>query len=160
LDDHFLSGGILGPGFELADADAAADADAVADAVALALAVVVVVAVGLAEAVVVVVVVGVVVAAAVVVALEAGAPSVFASPPQATIPITPPMNPRRTMSRFMGRHARMKRRSRDELLTSNIEVLYVQRVLFDELPSRLDLIAHQQREDLVRLEDIVDANLQ
>ena len=110
--DHFLGGGIFGVTLPLAEADALADglADALeeADADAAALAVVVAVVVGLVEAVVVAVVVGVVVV--VVVALEAGEPSVFASPPQATTPITPPMNPRRTVSRFMGRHGRMKRR--------------------------------------------------
>src|SRR5829696_4822629 len=32
---------------------------------------------------------------------------------------------------------------------SDIEVLHVQRVVFNELPARLDLVAHQRREHLI-----------
>ena len=43
---------------------------------------------------------------------------------------------------------------------SDVEVLHAKRVLFDELAPRLDLIAHQNREDLVRLHHVVDAHLE
>jgi hypothetical protein len=119
--DHFLGFGGIILGLPLADADALAgglaDAlpDADADADALAVALVVAAVVGLVEADVVAVVLGVVVEVVVVVALDAGAASVLSPPPQATTPITPPTNPRRTVSRFMGRDARMKRPSRTNI---------------------------------------------
>ena len=44
--------------------------------------------------------------------------------------------------------------------SSDIQVLHVQRIVFDELAARLDLIAHQRREHQVRLRMILGAHLQ
>src|SRR5277367_4644271 len=46
------------------------------------------------------------------------------------------------------------------LLESNVQVRHLQRVLFDELASRLDRIAHQRGEDIVRGDSVFDAHLQ
>src|SRR5262249_10189359 len=43
---------------------------------------------------------------------------------------------------------------------SDIQVLDVQRVLLDELASGLDLITHEDREELVGLHGVVDTHLQ
>src|SRR5687768_3593854 len=43
---------------------------------------------------------------------------------------------------------------------SDVQVPHVQRVVFDELPSRLDLVAHQRGEHLVRLGVVLGADLQ
>src|SRR5450830_384205 len=42
----------------------------------------------------------------------------------------------------------------------NIQVNDVQRILLDKITARLNLIAHQNRENLVRLDDILDLDLQ
>src|SRR5690349_4700859 len=42
----------------------------------------------------------------------------------------------------------------------NIEVADVQRVRLDELSARLDLVAHEGREDVVRLVGVLDLHLQ
>src|SRR5689334_16773521 len=43
---------------------------------------------------------------------------------------------------------------------SDVEVLYVERVVFDELAARLDLVAHQRREHQVRLGVVLGSDLQ
>ena len=45
-------------------------------------------------------------------------------------------------------------------LSLHIQVANLQRVRLDELPPRLDLVAHQDREDLVGLDDVVHPHLQ
>ncbi len=42
----------------------------------------------------------------------------------------------------------------------DVEFFDVEGVGFDELAARLDLIAHEEREELIRLERVVDAHLQ
>ena len=46
------------------------------------------------------------------------------------------------------------------LSASNVEITDVERVLLDEATARLDLVAHQRREDFVRLVGIFDLDLQ
>src|SRR6185503_3224621 len=41
---------------------------------------------------------------------------------------------------------------------SHVEVAHVERILFDELPARLDLVAHQHAEELVGAHRIVDSD--
>src|SRR5262245_14325372 len=43
---------------------------------------------------------------------------------------------------------------------SDIEILHVERVFFDELPTRLDLVAHQRREHQVRFGVVFSSDLQ
>src|SRR6187200_617559 len=43
---------------------------------------------------------------------------------------------------------------------SNIEIPHVERVVFDEFPARLDLVAHQRGEHLIGFRVILGANLQ
>src|SRR5262249_61637561 len=43
---------------------------------------------------------------------------------------------------------------------SDVEVPHVERVLLDELPSRLDLVSHQGGEDLVGLVRVLDLHLE
>src|SRR5262249_62209598 len=42
----------------------------------------------------------------------------------------------------------------------DIEIADIQRVGFDELPARLDLVTHEGREDVVRLVRVLDLHLQ
>src|SRR6185295_10403349 len=55
--------------------------------------------------------------------------------------------------------AAQRLRTTSSLAKSDIEVGYGQRVLLDELTPRLDLIAHQRREDVVRGDRVLDLHL-
>src|SRR5512140_2969954 len=44
--------------------------------------------------------------------------------------------------------------------TSNVQIRHVEGVRLDELAARLDRVAHEDREDLVGLDGVLDAHLQ
>src|SRR4051812_14739081 len=50
-------------------------------------------------------------------------------------------------------------RASSPILALNVEIHYRQRVLLNELTSRLDLIAHQRRENIVRRHSVLNPHL-
>src|SRR5262245_17850224 len=46
------------------------------------------------------------------------------------------------------------------LWLSDVQVSHIQRVVFDELASRLDGVAHQDGKDFVRLDSVIDPDFQ
>src|SRR5579863_1225095 len=73
---------------------------------------------------------------------------VMVSPPQ---PINALQTTRASSSRAM---------TDDDPSGLNVQVLHIERVVFDELAPRLHLVAHEDREDLVGLHCVVEAHLQ
>src|SRR5665213_843200 len=47
----------------------------------------------------------------------------------------------------------------DSVSALNIQVLHIQRILFDKLPPRLDILAHQRRKDLLRRGNVLKLHL-
>src|SRR5688500_3162577 len=43
---------------------------------------------------------------------------------------------------------------------SDVQILHVLRILLDELPARLDVVAHQRREDLVGFDRVLERHLE
>src|SRR5437660_12859102 len=59
------------------------------------------------------------------------------------------------------RSAFLERRTENrERPASDVKILYVERVVFDELPAGLDLVAHQRREHQVGFRVVFGAHLQ